>query len=223
MAGSVFVARSGHCGGTSVPSLSNSNPSRTDSQTSGDERRSVRFHAGCPSAVANDNKYRSSLSARLISGSRPNKLRSVTREPRSKSKAGSQSSSSLQLPQIIDVASSMRQLHSMESVSSPIGRRGRPCSGTHPGERAPNSKKIAEPYPLQRWPTSIPTRSAATRLKVSAGFIAGEFGGLNGCRQPARSSHYKVGGQRTRSGPKPPVVLQRQQCRRSHEPRGRTQ
>ena len=185
--------RSAHCGGTSVPSLSNSNPSRTDSQTSGDERRSVRFHAGCPSAVANDNKYRSSLSARLISGSRPNKLRPVTREPRSKSKAGSQSSSSLQLPQIIDAGPSMRQLHSMESVSSPIGRRGRPCSGTHPGERAPNSKKIAEPYPLQRWPTSIPTRSAATRLKVSAGFIAGEFGGLNGCPQlgelpPQRSS-----------------------------------
>ena len=185
--------RSAHCGGTSVPSLSNSNPSRTDSQTSGDERRSVRFNAGCPSAVANDNKYRSSLSARLISGSRPNKLRPVTREPRSKSKAGSQSSSSLQLPQIIDAGPSMRQLHSMESVSSPIGRRGRPCSGTHPGERAPNSKKIAEPYPLQRWPTSIPTRSAATRLKVSAGFIAGEFGGLNGCPQlgelpPQRSS-----------------------------------
>lgn len=175
--------RRGHYGGTSVPSLSKSNPSRTDSQTSGDDRRSVRFHAGCPSAVANDNKYRSSLSARLISGSRPNKPRPVTREPRSKSKAGSQSSSSLQLPQIIDAAPSVRQLHSMESVSSPIGRRGRPCSGTHPGDRSPNSKKIAEPYPLQRRLTSIPTRSAATRLKVSAGFMAGAFGGLNGCRQ----------------------------------------
>ena len=175
--------RSGHCGRTSVPSLSNSNPSRTDSQTSGDERRSVRFHAGCPSAVANDNKYRSSLSARLISGSRPNKLRPVTREPRSKSKAGSQSSSSLQLPQIIDAAPSMRQLHSMQIVSSPSGLPSEPSPRTRPGESAPNSKKMAEPYPLQRWLTSIPTRSAATRLKVSAGFIAGEFGGLNGCPQ----------------------------------------
>jgi hypothetical protein len=67
---------------------------------------------------------------------------------------------------MIEAASSMRQFHSMPMLISPSGTPGEPSRRTRPGDKSPNSRKMAEPYPLQRQPSFMPTRSPAMRLNV---------------------------------------------------------
>src|SRR4051812_39516814 len=116
------------------------------------DRRSNNAQLGSPSAVMNDDTQKPSLKATEISGSLPTTDNSTTGLFRSRSNVGSHNDSSLQLPHTMDFAFSIRQLHSIISPNSPCGLPGFPEGRVRvPGVRRPNSRKMAEPCPRQKW------------------------------------------------------------------------
>ncbi|CAA2138474.1 hypothetical protein MBLL_01164 (plasmid) [Methylobacterium bullatum] len=96
----------------------------------------------------------------MISGRRPNVVRSMTSRPKRRLKLGCHSTSSLQLPHAIERASSIRQLHSIIKPISPMGLPELP-SRRVVGVSAPSSINNAEPCPRQTCETGMP--QAASR------------------------------------------------------------
>lgn len=128
----------------SLPSPRCSFPSRTVNHRGALLRRSTKCHCGCPSVVENDRNLIPSTVVMATSGDAPNSSHRAIRPSRNVLNAGSHRSSSLQLPHRIATASSMRQLHSTPSDTSPSGLPGEP-SRLATGCNLPHSMKMAEP------------------------------------------------------------------------------
>lgn len=141
-------------------------------------RRSTRCHRGCPSVVEKDRSRISPSVVIATSGKVPNSSHRSIRASRNIASAGSHSSSSLQLPHMIVVRSSIRQLHSIPSDTSPCGLPVE-LSRLMTGVSSPHSMKIAEPWPRQIWLIGKPISVAANDSKASLDVI---IGGLSGYR-----------------------------------------
>lgn len=124
----------------------------------------VSFHAGSPSAVIIEMRWRPLDRPKSISGNLPKSAADLTVSPSSRAKALGQRSPSLNVPHQMRRLPSIRQLHSIISVHSPRGLPGEP-SRLRLGCTLPNSRKIADPYPCQIRLTGRPMSAAEKLLK----------------------------------------------------------
>ncbi len=114
----------------------------------------------------NDTTRRPPASDNITSDTPPNVTRSPPSRPARRAKAGGHRTSSLQLQQVIDRPSSIRQLHSIISPIKPSGSPGE-LSRRVLGVSAPSSIDRAEPCPRQTCATTSP-RAAARRCSIQS-------------------------------------------------------